>query len=88
MLEKFNPEIDFCHGLWEQKGTPNQNMAIFNFDYHHHLTDAEKKAAKDKPEQITAPKMFDLSKAQRVFVDKDEIKRREQEAEREKLKDV
>jgi hypothetical protein len=52
------------------------------------LTDAEKKASKDKPDVITPVKMFDLSKATRVYVDKEEIKRREQEAEREKLKDV
>jgi hypothetical protein len=52
------------------------------------MTEAELKANKEKPEKIIPTKMIDLSKAERVFVDKEEIKRREQEAEMSKMSEV
>ncbi len=46
-----------------------------------------KKLPKEKlPEKITPPKAFDLSTAERVFITKEELKRRE--LEQEKLKDL
>ena len=42
----------------------------------------------EKPAKLVIPKMFDLSKAERVIIDKDEIKRQEMEKESERLKGV
>ena len=54
-----------------------------------HLTTDELKAYKgDRPAKLTPPKMFDLSKAERVTLDKDEIKRQELEKESERLKGI
>jgi hypothetical protein len=54
-----------------------------------HLTKDELKAYKgDRPAKLTPPKMFDLSKAERVTLDKDEIKRQELEKESERLKGI
>ena len=46
-----------------------------------------KKLNKEKiPEKLLPPKSFDFSKAERVFITKEELKRRE--LEQEKLKDL
>lgn len=47
----------------------------------------ELKKLKEKPQKYTAPKSFDFSKAERVFITKEELKQREL-AEQEKLKDI
>lgn len=84
-LEKFGHEFDISHGEWEKQGKINSdNIAVLHYDWTHHLTKAELKAIKkeDLPEQFTSPVMPDLSQAERIFVDKDEIK---QEMEEEKV---
>lgn len=87
VLEKYGPEIDISHGEFDVKGVINTEMAIFNYDNSYHMTAAELKAAKEKPEKIVPPKMFDISKATRVYVDKEEIKRRQELAEQERLRE-
>jgi hypothetical protein len=54
-----------------------------------HLSKDELKSFKgDKPVALVVPKIFDLSSAERVTLDKDEIKRQEMEKESERLRGV
>lgn len=77
---RFGSEFDISHGEWEHVGVINHDdIAVFKYDYTYHLNEAELKALKEKPEPIVRPIMFDLAQAERVFVDKDEIKRQEEE---------
>lgn len=57
------------------------DIAVFKYDFTYFMTDEDlKKLSKDKlPEPIAPAKAFDLSKAERVHITKEEIKRREME---------
>ena len=85
---KYGKEVGICHGDFAEVGVLETNPAAFNYDFTYHMTKDELKAFKDKPAPIEKPKMFDLSKAERVAVDKDEIKRQEMEREQQKLSDA
>jgi hypothetical protein len=64
-------------------------MAVFNYDFTYFMSKDELKAYKgEKPTKLAPPKMFDLSKAERVFINKEDIKLREMEKEANRLKDV
>ena len=53
------------------------------------MTKEELKAYKGElPEKLTPPKMFDLSKAERVALSKEELKAREMEEEAAKVKEI
>ena len=55
-------------------------MAVFNYDFTYFMSKDELKAYKgEKPAKLVPPKMFDLSKAERVFVNKEDIKLKEME---------
>jgi len=57
-------------------------MAVFNWDYTYHMSPEEIKALKDKkPEKLIPPKYFDLAKAERVYITKEELKQMELERE-------
>lgn len=60
-------------------------MAIFKWDFTHFMTADEMKKLKEKPVPLVPPKAFDISKAERVIITKEEIKMREL-AEQEKAK--
>ena len=63
-------------------------MAVFKWDYIHFMSKDEVKKLKEKPEPLIIPKSFYFSKAERVIITKEELKRREQELEQEKYKDL
>ena len=85
---KYGAEVNICTGNWETKARMETDPACFKYDYTYHLSKDELKALKDKPETLSPPSMFDLSKAKRVFIDKDDIKRQEMEREQEKIRNV
>jgi len=65
------------------------DIAVFSHDFTYFLSPDElKKLPKDKmPEPLVRPKSFDLDTAERVYITKEELKRREME-EQEKLKQI
>jgi hypothetical protein len=70
-------------------GKVNTNIAVFNYDYTYFMSAEDQKKLKgDKAvPKLVAPKALDLSKAERVFITKEELKQREL-LEQEKLKDI
>jgi hypothetical protein len=80
--EKFGDEIGICFGEWDKKAVFCYDMAVLNYDWTYHMTAEELKNFKGElPEKFVVPKMFDLSKAERVVQSKDEIKLAELEKE-------
>lgn len=88
--ERFGSEVDICLGdNYEQVGKVNTDMAVFKYDFTYFMSPDEiKKLKGDKapPPKLKAPKAFDLSKAERVVITKEELKQREL-MEQEKLKE-
>ena len=73
--EKFDPEIDLCHGEFEKPGVINTSMAVHNWDFTYYMSEQELKEYKgEMPKKLVPPKMFDLSKADRVVVTKEDLK--------------
>lgn len=70
----FDKELDICMGNYDEKGVINTQMAIFNWDYTYFMTKDDLKKSKEKHEKIVPPKAFDLRKAERVYVTKEDIK--------------
>jgi hypothetical protein len=87
--EKFGAEVDICLGNFDEVGKVNTNIAIFKYDYSFFMpVDEVKKLKGDKAvPKLTPPKAFDLTKAERVIITKEELKQREL-MEQEKLKDI
>merc|ERR1712060_175378 len=85
--EKYDSEIDLCHGEWDKPGVINTKMAVHQWDFTYHMTEEELKAYKGElPEKLNPPKMFDLSKAEKVLMSKEELKIKEMEEEAKKAK--
>lgn len=84
--ERFGSEVDISMGNFEDQGKVNTNIAVFNYDYSFFMSPDELKK-KGAPSKLVAPKAFDLSKAERVVITKEELKQREL-MEQEKLKDI
>ena len=84
--QKFLGEIDICVGDYDKPGKLNTDIAAFKWDYTYFLSKDELKKLKEKPEPLIPPKSFDFSKAERVYITKEDLKRKEQELEQEKLK--
>lgn len=80
-LSKYAAEIDICVGDYNTKGKVNTDMGIFKFDFTYFMpADDLKKLAKDKlPEPLEAAKAFDFNQAERIYITKEELKRRELE---------
>ncbi len=79
---KFGAEVGISHGNWDEKAKFCTDMAVFNYDFTYHMTKEELKAYKGElPEKLKIPHQFDLSKAERVYTDKDAIKLAELERE-------
>ena len=74
-----------CLGDFNEKSKPNSDMAVYKFDWTDFMTPEE---VKEQTEEVLTPlikpKHFDLKKAKRVIVTREEIKMRElaEEAER------
>lgn len=85
----YGSEVGISHGDWNEKAKFTTEMAVFNYDFTYFMSKDELKAYKgEKPAKLVPPKMFDLSKAERVFVNKEDIKLKEMEKESNRLKDV
>lgn len=90
MEEKYAAEIDICLGNYDEVGKVNHtDIGVFKYDFTYFMSPEEvKKLSEEKrPEPLKIPKAFDLSKAERVFITKEELKRRAEE-EAEKLKNI
>ena len=86
-MDMFGKDLDICLGDYDQKGTVNTEMAIFNFDAGMYYNKKEIAAMPDekKPVRFTPPTMLDLKNVERVVIDKDKMKVQEIQAEQEKL---
>lgn len=80
-LNKFDSELDICIGDFDKKGHINTEMAIFSWDNTIFMTEDEiKKLPEEKKQKVYPAQMFDLAKAERIFVDKSELKVQEIQA--------
>ena len=73
-------EIDICVGDFNEVGKVNQTeIGVFKYDFTYFMSaDELKKLPKDKlPEPLDAAKAFDLAQSLRVYITKEELKRRE-----------
>jgi len=86
-LEKYEDQRDVSHGDYGEKGVINTEMAVYRWNAAVFMSDKEIKALPDekKPETFTPPKHFDLSKAERVAINKDDMQIQEIQAAQEKL---
>jgi hypothetical protein len=85
-LAKYEPGLDICLGDFSKKEEIYTDMAIFKWNNQMYMTEKEKKELPEEKRVIkTAPKMFDLSKAERVIINKSDLKVQEIQAEQEKL---
>jgi hypothetical protein len=74
-LEKFEDQIELCLGDYDEVGHINTDMAIFKWDNTVFMTEEEIKALPEEKKQKREPAvMFDLSRAERTPVNKDELK--------------
>ena len=58
-------------------------MAVYKWDFTYHMKADELKTLKEekRPEKLTPPKYFDLDKAERVYITREELKQMEIERE-------
>jgi len=86
-LSVHEASLDICTGDFDKKGEVNTDMAIYKWTNTIFMSEEEAKAVPDEKKAVlkTPPKMFDLSKAKKVLVDKAELKIQEIQAEQEKL---
>jgi len=85
-MSKYEDSIDICLGDYDKKSSVNTTMAIFQWDNSIFMTKEEhSKLPDEKKQKVEPPTMFDLSKAERVFINKDDLKVQEIQAEQEKL---
>lgn len=83
ILAKYASKIDICMGNFEEKGVINTEMAVHKLDVSQFMTEEELKEYPHGPVSLTEPpKMFDLSKAKRIKVSREELalKQKQQEA--------
>lgn len=74
-LEKHKEEKDICIGDFEEKGKLNHEMAVYKWDASIYMTKEEIDALPEerKPQLYDPPKYFDLSKAERIIIKKEEM---------------
>jgi len=58
-------------------------MAVYKWDFTYHMKPEELKTFKEdkRPEKLELPKFFDLDKAERVYITREELKQMEIERE-------
>ena len=81
-LEKYADQKDISIGNFEEKGKLNHEMAIYKWDASIYMTEEEIAALPEerKPVLYEPPKYFDLSKAERVVINKDTMQIQEIQA--------
>lgn len=87
VLALHKPTLDICLGDFAKLEEVNHEMAVFKWNAGEFMTQEEiDKLPEDrKPIFKTPPKAFDLSKAEKVYMDKSALKVQEIQAEQEKL---
>jgi len=87
-MEKYG-NVGICLGDYDEKSEINTDMAVFKWNNTMFLSEEElKKVPEDKlPKPLVPPTMPDLSTCERVFIDKNDLKVNEIQAEQEKLSD-
>jgi len=74
VMDKYRDRIDICSGDWNEEGVINSDIAVHKLDASQYMS---KQELKDYPYgEVTlckAPTMFDLSKASRVTMTKEEL---------------
>ena len=75
-LGKFGSDLDICLGDFDKVEQVNTDMAAFKWSHATYMDEAEIQALPEdrRPKVLVPPVMFDLSKAERVSVDKSELK--------------
>ena len=82
VLEKYGPKIDICLGAWDEPGVINRDFAVHKLDANQFMTKQEiKEYPFEKVKPIVPPKMFDLSKASRVTMSKEQLNQIKEEKE-------
>lgn len=74
-LEKYADQKDISVGNFEEKGKLNHEMAIYKWDASIYMTEEEIAALPEERRPVLSepPKYFDLSKAERIVIKKDEM---------------
>lgn len=82
-LDLHEPDLDICLGDWDEKGVVNHEMAIYKWDSTYFLSEKEIAALPEERRQPlkVPPKSFDLAKAERIVVNKADLKVQELQAE-------
>jgi hypothetical protein len=75
-MGKYEEQIDLCLGDFDKTYTINHDMAIFKWDNSAFMTEEEvNKMPEDKKPKMVVPAVsIDMSKAKRIYVDKDDLK--------------
>ena len=78
ILAKYGDKVDICHADFNEKGVINTDMACHKLDASQFMTEEEYKEYPHGPVTLTvAPKMFDLTKAERVTTSKEDLNLKE-----------
>jgi hypothetical protein len=86
--KKYEKEVDICVGKYEEVGKVKTEFAAYKYDFTYFMTPEEISKHKELPTPLVAPKSFDISKAERVIITKEDLKQRELDEEQESLKYV
>ena len=86
-MAKHEDTLDICMGDYDKKDKVQTEMAVFQWNNTMFMSkeEIEKMPKEKKTVQPVAPVMFDLSKAERVVINKADLKVQEIQAEQEKL---
>jgi len=85
--EKFGSSLDICTGDYEKDDKINTEMAIFKWTNEQYMSpeDVKKTPADKRAKLPVAPQMFDLAEAERIVLNKSDLKVTEIQAEQENL---
>ena len=74
VLQKYQDKIDICLGDFNEKGVINEDMAVHKLVCTDYMTKEEiKNYPHGNSTLCVAPKMFDLSKAKRIYTTKEQL---------------
>jgi hypothetical protein len=75
---KFEQDVDICTGDYDKVGKVVTEVAVYKWDFTHFMSEEDLKKWKGtKPDPLVKPVGFDLQQAKRVFITKEDLKRRE-----------
>ena len=76
VAEKYKQDVHICNGNYDEPAKFETKMAVHKYDFTYFMSKEELKAFKgDVPGKLQSPKMFDLSQAERVTVDREQLKK-------------